>query len=679
MNLFESISKLFTKRYHPSQEPPIWWNDMWAGSGNSGVDVTPERAMQSMTVFACVHILAETVAAMPLHVYRRLKGGGKERATDSEIYPVLHLKPNPEMTSFELRETLMGHLGIRGNAYCEIQRNQAGQVIGLWPLRPDKIQLLRTVNGLVYHYTMPDRIGGYRDFAAENILHLRWFSNDGLTGMTPIGQAREAIGLALATEEFGSRYFGNGAQPGIVLEHPGTLSNPAQERMKQNWNSEHQGLSNSHRIAILEEGMKIEKIGLVPEEAQFLETRKFQNLEIARLYRIPPHLLADLDRATFSNIEQMSLEFVAYTIQPWLSRWEQRMNVSLLSEVEQRSMFVEFLLDNLVRGDITARYAAYAIGRQNGWLSADDIREKENLNPLPDGEGKVYLIPMNMMPASDVNNPPALPQRNSATEPEVRDTPIQSASLPSEDDERRAQWMNDRKRLTKTYRRVFQEVAGQVIRRETRDLRDALKKSFGQRSYEGWTAFLDEYYRNIETYLKQKMGPVTETYAELVTQAMERELGIDVTDETTHNFAVSYVSAYINRHVTKSRYKLDKTLDAAQKDGRDAADAVNEELDAWEQDRPDVIANEESVREGNAVAKAIYLLAGVEILRWYTAGAKPCPYCQEMNGKTVSITKYFKSAGDVYQPTDDSEPMQISHDMGHPPLHDGCECLIGRG
>lgn len=214
--------------------------------------------------------------------------------------------------------------------------------------------------------------------------------------------AREAIGMALATEEYGARFFGNGAKPGGVLEHPGKLSKEAQDRLRTSWNEMHQGLSKQHRIAILEEGMSYKQIGIPPEDAQFLETRKFQLNEIARIFRIPPHLVGDLERATFSNVEQQSIDFVVHTIRPWLVRWEQAIKLKLFTPTERRRFFAEFVADGLLRGDIKSRYEAYAIGRQNGWLSADDIRELENMNPLPDDTGKVYLVPLNMVPADKV-------------------------------------------------------------------------------------------------------------------------------------------------------------------------------------------------------------------------------------------------------------------------------------
>ena len=233
----------------------------------------------------------------------------------------------------------------------------------------------------------------------DRVWHLRGLSNDGLDGYSPISLMRQAIGLSMAAEKFGAKFFGNDARPGGILLHPGQLGDEAAKRLTETWESRHGGLSGAHRVAVLEEGLSYKEIGIPPDDAQFLETRKFQVNEIARIYRIPPHMLADLERATFSNIEHQSIDFVTHTIRPWLVRWEQSIKQNLMVPADRDRYFAEFLVDGLLRGDTKSRYEAYAIGRQNGWFSADDIREMENLNPLPDGKGEEYLIPLNMIPA----------------------------------------------------------------------------------------------------------------------------------------------------------------------------------------------------------------------------------------------------------------------------------------
>ena len=368
------------------------------GRTTSGKPVNERTAMQTTAVYACVRILAEAIASLPLHVYEYQDDGGKKLVHDHPLYYLLHDEPNPEMTSFVFRETLMSHLLIWGNAYAQIIRDGAGRVLGLYPLLPDKMEVQRDDRGNIYYvYSRnSDENPTFKEYGniklkAEDVLHIPGLGFDGLIGYSPIAMAKNAVGMTLACEEYGASFFANGANPGGVLEHPGVLKDPS--KVRESWNSVYRGVSNAHKIAVLEEGMKYQQIGIPPEEAQFLETRKFQINEIARLYRIPPHMVGDLDKSSFSNIEQQSLEFVKYTLDPWVIRWEQSLQRSLLLPGEKGKYFIKLNVDGLLRGDYQSRMNGYAVGRQNGWFSANDIREMENMNPISDEEGgNLYLI-----------------------------------------------------------------------------------------------------------------------------------------------------------------------------------------------------------------------------------------------------------------------------------------------
>lgn len=368
------------------------------GRTTSGKPVNERTAMKTTAVYACVRILAEAIASLPLHVYEYQDDGGKKLVHDHPLYYLLHDEPNPEMTSFVFRETLMSHLLIWGNAYAQIIRDGAGRVLGLYPLLPDKMEVQRDDRGNIYYvYSRnSDENPMFKEYGniklkAEDVLHIPGLGFDGLIGYSPIAMAKNAVGMTLACEEYGASFFANGANPGGVLEHPGVLKDPS--KVRESWNSVYRGVNNAHKIAVLEEGMKYQQIGIPPEEAQFLETRKFQINEIARLYRIPPHMVGDLDKSSFSNIEQQSLEFVKYTLDPWVIRWEQSLQRSLLLPGEKGKYFIKLNVDGLLRGDYQSRMNGYAVGRQNGWFSANDIREMENMNPIPDEEGgNLYLV-----------------------------------------------------------------------------------------------------------------------------------------------------------------------------------------------------------------------------------------------------------------------------------------------
>ena len=371
----------------------------FGGGSSSGVAVDELRAMQTSAVYACVRVLAETVASLPLFLYRREKDKNT-KAHEHPLYEVLHDLANNEMTSFNFREVMMTSLLLYGNAYARIIRDKSGHVKELWYLKPQNMKVERDSDTTKIKYTYTDDTTNKTFiYKPEQIFHVIGLGYDGIKGLSPIDQAREAIGLALATEEFGARFFGNGARPGGVLEHPGAVKDP--EKLRESWNKVYQGTRNSNKVAVLEEGMKYHEIGLSPEASQFLQTRKYQLNEICRIFRVPPHLVGDLERSTFSNIEHQSIDFVTHTIRPWLVRWEQAIYKSLLSEKERRIYYVKFNVDGLLRGDFATRMQGYATARQNGWMSINEIRALEEMNPIPDEKGgNDYLVNGNMVSAN---------------------------------------------------------------------------------------------------------------------------------------------------------------------------------------------------------------------------------------------------------------------------------------
>ena len=376
------------------------------GNSTSGKRVNERTAMQMTAVYACVRILAESVAGLPLHLYRYTDSGGKEKAIDHPLYFLLHDEPNPEMTSFVFRETLMTHLLLWGNAYAPIVRNGKGEILGLYPLMPDRMTVDRDSAGqLYYRYNAssdesPQTGRGEVILTHADVFHIPGLGFDGLVGYSPIAMAKNAIGMAIACEEYGARFFQNGATPGGIIEHPGKLTDPA--AVRDSWNQSFGGSVNSGKVAVLEEGMKYTPISISPNEAQFLETRKFQIDEIARIFRVPPHMVGDLEKSSFSNIEQQSLEFVKYTLAPWIARWEQTISRLLLLGDEKTQYFAKLNVDGLLRGDYQSRMSGYATARQNGWMSANDIRELENLDRIPPEDGgDLYLINGNMTKLAD--------------------------------------------------------------------------------------------------------------------------------------------------------------------------------------------------------------------------------------------------------------------------------------
>ena len=393
------FSGLFRSRDKPKNRIGGGWSFLF-GSTTSGKAVNERTAMQTSAVYACVRILAESVAGLPLHVYERTANGSKAVKPSHPLYRLLHDEPNHEMTSFVFRETLMSHLLLWGNAYAQIIRDGRGFPIDLYPLLPDRTSVDRNDNGEIVYTYQSDK--GQVKLRHENILHIPGLGFDGLIGYSPIAMAKNSIGMALATEEYGATFFANGANPGGVLEHPGVIKPEQADRLRESWQSQFGG-ANAHKVAVLEEGLKFHQMSIPPEQAQFLETRKFQINEIARIFRVPPHMVGDLEKSSFSNIEQQSLEFVKYTLDPWVVRWEQSLQQALILPSEKTTIFIKFNLDGLLRGDYQSRMQGYSTGIQNGFMSVNDVRSLEDMNLLTTDEGgDLHFVNGNMVKLADV-------------------------------------------------------------------------------------------------------------------------------------------------------------------------------------------------------------------------------------------------------------------------------------
>jgi HK97 family phage portal protein len=538
------------------------------GPTTAGILVTPDVALTYGAVWACVRVLAESVASLPLILYRRLPGGGKERATDHPLYGVLHDAPNDEMTSAEWREAQMVNLGLWGNGYTQIVRDRAGRVAQLWPMLSRFMQIRRDMTGLLeYHTSEPS--ARRPTMPAAEMLHMRSLGFNGLIGLSPITMARQAIGLGLATERFGAAFFGNGARPGVMLEHPGTLSDEAYERLKESWNEQHQGVENAGKMAILEEGMKVESVGVPPDDAQFLETRSFQVTDVARWFRVPPHMIGDLSKATFSNIEHQSLDFVVHTLRPWLVRQEQSISRSLLAPAERAGLFVEHLVDGLLRGDITSRFNAYAIARQWGWLNADEIRERENMNPIKGGA--VYFAPLNMTGLDQVGQ----------TQPTADAAPVAGAAGAD-------QVRHVRGNVLGALGYVYRDAVERIARRAVRDIGDAARKYLAKDDRDGFLRWLDGFAFETRTYIERTLTPVAQAHIELC--------GL-----RTHNPG-ERVSKWATQFLLWELDWIRATVDGARTAGADAVAAIDDQLrqhegrvGEWAQVIAQLVARDESM------------------------------------------------------------------------------------
>lgn len=627
----------------------------------TGKNVTPDTALALIAVYACVRVLAETIGTLPLILYKREAAGGSRKKRDSQhsLFDILRYEPNPEMSAVDFWEMMIGHMALRGKGYAHIDFTRGGDVKALWPMHPDTVQLKRSRDGVLYYEQ--DAGGEKRKIPAWQMFHPHLFGPNGLDGYSPIRQAKEGIGLALSAEEYGGRFFSNDSRPGGILEHPGKLSPEAHKNLLDSIESSHGGVGRSHKTMITEEGMTWKQIGIAPDDAQFLETRKFQVTEIARLFRVPPHMIADLEKATFSNIEHQGIEFVVHTVRPWAVRIEQAIHRTLLAKTEKRTHFAEFLVDGLLRGDISSRYTAYSIGRQWGWLNANEIRELENMNPMPPESGDVYLHPMNMMPAgqADIGQDPS-PE---AKPDDERKTPVRY--------EKRSTATQRRLALRGTFQTLLRDAGARVVRREVHDVRAAAQKHFGKRDGVTFRAWLDAYYNDFRSAVSENMGPVFDAYGAEASGAAAVEAGAESAE--VGDFVSDYTSRYAEEHVGSSRGQLSAIIEG--QDDEAALEAVENRLDEWEEKRAEKIGRRQAVSFGEAVALAAFVVIGIETVRW-NANANACPLCNEMDGQVVGVNKQFKSAGDTVEPGGDTAPLSVKGDVFTPPLHDGCECFI---
>lgn len=377
------------------QNPEKWFSENFGNTSNTGVNVTKENALKVASVLACVRLISENVASLPLTLYRRTDKG-KTKATDRIEYSMFHDVMNKNQDSFQGWIGLMLNVLLFGVGYAEIVRNGAGQVAALYPLVSGAVKKTYNKDKKEYEYTVS--VGTEKiPMPKSKIFEIDWLSLDSLNVFEPLELAREAIGLNIASETYAGNYFKNGANVGGFVEYGDVMDDIAKDRFREQINKAYSGLANSNKLVFLEEGSKFQKVSNNPLESQMLETRKFQVIEIARFFNVPPHMIMDLEKATFSNIEQQSLNFVTYCLRTWLIRIEKAIMSQLFTAEDRKTLFVKFNVDALLRGEYTTRMEGYAIGRQNGWLSANDIRELEDMDKLDEGQGgDEYLVNGNM-------------------------------------------------------------------------------------------------------------------------------------------------------------------------------------------------------------------------------------------------------------------------------------------
>ena len=626
----------------------FWYNAI-GGPTKSGVSITEETALKYLTVFACVSLISGDIARLPLKLYRRNPDESKTRVLDHPLSDILHNAPNSSTTSFHFREAAQNHLLLWGNTFSEIKRaSYGGDITGLAQItKPGQMSIKKERKGIFYEWQ--DTKGKHKKLK-KDIFHIAGFGFNGLFGMSMIKLAREAIGLGLAAEEFGSTYFGEGTHPAGIYEMDGYLGDNKKqftEALKKGY----AGLGKSHSIMIAEGGAKYKPLTIPLEDCQFLQTRDHQKIEICGMYHVPPHKIAlHGQNSNYNNLEQENAGYVDSCLMHWIVRWEQSIALQLLTKEErQQGLFVEFLVDGLLRGDSQARGEFYNKMFQVGALSPNNILAKENMNPVDGGDQ--HFVQLNMIPLNMAGTF-AKEEENKT----LREFRAKSSILV-------------RDRIAKQYYPLFQRAAQDIVNKEGL----AVKKQINQQrkkqgSMQKW---LDDFYQKLPEDIRAKLGPVIRSFSEAIEAATIDEIGVDT--ESIEDFINDYIDHYAERHVDSSLGQLTALLE-------EDIEALETRVDEWadEGKRAIKIATNETVSVSNGVYQAVAFTVGLGTV-WRIRGAKTCPFCKSLNGMRITKGQAFVKGGTELNPEGAEAPMLVKRTTHFPALHQGCDCFLAIG
>lgn len=660
----------------------------------AGVDVTEQSALSGTAFLQAVRILSEGIGMLPFHLYRRSENGGKDRAMEHPLYRVMRNRANPEQTAQEFRERQQAQAVVYGRSFAEIVRDRAGRVIELWPLRADKMRLVRKDRKRWWLYSLPD--GTTAALQGNQVFQINGFAMAGQGGLGLLEVGNEAIAHSLAISHFGSSFFRNGALQRGFLQIKGRLSDDRQKAIEEKITERTGGLENMHRTMVLSDEANWVQTGVDPEHAQWIDSRKFSVLEISRLTNVKPHLLMDLERATFSNIEAQGEEHVRYTLNPWLTRWESRGDLDLLEESEQLEYFLEFKRDALLRGDTKSRFEAYHLALTDGWMNRNEVRIIENMNPV-DGLDE-FLAALNMGEATGTGTGTKKDTDSSSTPraagapDELRST-LGSASRRSLADEMQ--------RVRGLWRPVMLAAAERLVKREVREIRKAMKKygegsglsgRGGQPTLESrqsgqievrefsrdFLTWVDEFYKEFPAEVRREMRGAVEGIMAETFETLRAELGSAEAWGASEEVLRDYLDHMGERWAGSGVGQIRDLIIA-----EEAERLLDERMGEWLVRRAEKVARRESAQAQGYASWQSMKSMGVLRMRWKNVG-ETCPLCIELDGKEMGIDEPFGRAGDVINPNrtgqdreaDQKVSLKLVFDVHHPPLHDGCDCIL---
>lgn len=628
----------------------------------AGPPISETSAMTISALYAALNFIAGVVASLPLRVYRNLRDGGKERALDHPLYDRLHTKANSTgLTAWQWVYTSILHKYLWGNWWTHAPRD-----LELTPLLPDRTWIDPRTPMFV---RTRDNTGSEVILDRRDVLLIPHVSLGGVTGRGVIHYARESLGLIKAQDEFASSFFGSGVKAGgfVQVPHGVTMDEKTREGLQKDFNEKYANLGESWKAIFLSGGAEWKPNEIDAQKAQALESRQFSIAEVSRWTGLSPHLLHDLSRATFNNIEELDLALVTFTLTPIVTQIEQAMNVTFFDDAQRQEFYVKFELKGLLRGNLQARTQFYREMLDRGVFTADDVLELEDMNPQPDGLGQVYLVPLNMVNKRAVAGPaPVLlePGRMRNVTPGRL-----GISAPGRVVLQRSSAL--RRKLTIAYGKQWEAYTTRVVEEETRQLREGIKEWITERSAVEFVAWLEKFYDGFRERIGKLSAPLLTSYAGAILPVALEEVASEADVSPQYDaFVAEYREGFVRRHIGRSRSELT----AAVADVEDAGASAEELLQRWEESRPGIIQMHESIRAESAFARSAFALAGITKIRAVTYNHN-CPYCEALDGRVIGMDEAFLSEGEFW-PEGAERPLIVTSTHRHPPFHQGCDCGI---
>jgi len=655
------ISKLLEKRSTAN------YVSQWLhGMDLSDFSISADEAVQLSTVYRCISLLAENTASMPLPIYEDT-AQGRVKVRDAQAYRILNLEPNPLSTPFDFREAMMWQACLYGSAYAEKVRNSAGETVELWLIPSKRVKPILGNGTITYEVNMPD--GKTVIYPQDKMFRINWTTDNGLTGLRPLALFRKVFELAVNTDHYANSYFKNGGAPSGVVTHNIDDTNQ-QKQMKADFKKAYTGKNGAHRVIFLQEGMTYTAISSPPNQSQMVESRKFNVIEICRLYNVQPHKVFEMENTIKSNIEQSSRDFIDTTLLPWAVRWQQSVYRDLFTKDQKRRYYAEMTFEALLRGDVQTRYAAYAVGRQWGWLSANDVRTRENMALIEGGD--LYLTPMNMLDSSDISG-------------EQQTQPVESKSLTRHDvpkvetrADTKAQQIKcakARAKLASRHRPVFENAGAKISKRQANEVRKASRKYLGNGQTQQFLEWLTDYFETAKSWISRDIKAEALTLANAISDlAVSQVDGEELKEEDIQKIIDNYSDNFSQRNANSKAAQLKKIVDDNIQE-ENLKELIDERANEWEEKDPNKISKNETVFIASMIAREVFRYNGYQKLVFINTSGKSCPFCSQLDGKVVGINEPIIPKGESIL-ADDGSNMRVYGTKMHTPIHQGCQCDI---